>query len=80
MDECSVSEYCPKCQLVQPTFEFTEESRTVRRCMMCGFLVDSGLALEHGEVMPVSTDPPLPRLTPFQTEAIALALIGSDRA
>ena len=33
----------------------------------------------HGELVPVITDPPLPRLTPFQTEAIALALIGSDR-
>jgi twitching motility protein PilT len=33
----------------------------------------------NGELLPVVTDPPLPRLTPFQTEAIALALIGSDR-
>lgn len=33
----------------------------------------------HGELVPVVTDPPLPGLTPFQTEAIALALIGSDR-
>jgi twitching motility protein PilT len=32
-----------------------------------------------GELMPVVTDPPLPRLTPFQTEAIALALVGGDR-
>jgi twitching motility protein PilT len=29
--------------------------------------------------LPVASDPPLPRLTPFQTEAVALALIGSDR-
>jgi len=34
---------------------------------------------KHGELLPVASDPPLPRLTPFQTEAIALALIGSDR-
>ncbi|OGB93757.1 MAG: twitching motility protein [candidate division NC10 bacterium RIFCSPLOWO2_12_FULL_66_18] len=33
----------------------------------------------HGELVPVVTDPPLPRLTPYQTEAIALALIGADR-
>lgn len=33
----------------------------------------------HGQLLPVETDPPLPRLTPFQTEAIALALIGGDR-
>lgn len=33
----------------------------------------------HGQLVPVETDPPLPRLTPYHTEAIALALIGSDR-
>lgn len=33
----------------------------------------------HGELVPVVTDPPLPRLTPFHTEAIALALMGGDR-
>lgn len=33
----------------------------------------------HGELAPVVTDPPLSRLTPYQTEAIALALIGADR-
>jgi CheY-like chemotaxis protein len=44
------SEYCPKCQLVQPTLGFMEESRTVRRCLMCGFPVESGLSLENGAV------------------------------
>jgi len=34
---------------------------------------------KSGELVTVVTEPPLPRLTPFQTEAIALALIGSDR-
>ncbi|MBI2454520.1 MAG: PilT/PilU family type 4a pilus ATPase [candidate division NC10 bacterium] len=33
----------------------------------------------HGELVPVVTDPPLSCLTPYQTEAIALALIGADR-
>jgi twitching motility protein PilT len=33
----------------------------------------------HGKLTPVATDPPLPRLTPFQTEAITLALVGRDR-
>jgi twitching motility protein PilT len=33
----------------------------------------------HGQLTPVATDLPLPRLTPFQTEAIALALLGRDR-
>ncbi len=31
----------------------------------------------HGELLPVVTDPPLPSLTPYQTEAIALALMGN---
>jgi CheY-like chemotaxis protein len=56
MEEQAASEYCPKCQLVQPTFEFTEESCTVRRCMMCGFPVESGLVLESAGAL----EPPGP--------------------
>jgi twitching motility protein PilT len=33
----------------------------------------------NGQLVPVTTNPPIERLTPFQTEAVALALIGSDR-
>ncbi len=33
----------------------------------------------HGELLPVATDPPIECLTPYQTEAIGLALIGADR-
>jgi len=33
----------------------------------------------NGQLVPVTTDPSIERLTPFQTEALALALIGSDR-
>ena len=33
----------------------------------------------NGQLTPVATDPPLPQLTPFQTERIALALVGADR-
>ena len=57
MEERSVSEFCPKCQLVQPTFEFTEDSRTIRRCVMCGFPVESGLVLESAEVLGVPSPP-----------------------
>jgi CheY-like chemotaxis protein len=57
MEERSASEYCPKCQLVQPTFEFTEDSRTVRRCLMCGFPVESGLVLEGTETQSVPSPP-----------------------
>ncbi len=51
------SEFCPKCQLVQPTFEFTEENRTVRRCMMCGFPVESGLVLESAQALGLPSPP-----------------------
>jgi len=57
MEEQSVSEFCPKCQLVQPTFEFTEDSRTTRRCMMCGFPVESGLVLESADALGVPSPP-----------------------
>jgi CheY-like chemotaxis protein len=57
MEERSASEYCPKCQLVQPTFEFTEDSRTVRRCTMCGFPVKSGLVLESAEALGLPSPP-----------------------
>ncbi len=33
----------------------------------------------NGQLMPVATEPPIERLTPYHTESIALALVGSDR-
>jgi twitching motility protein PilT len=43
------------------------------------FTVDRPLQVEcYGELMPVEFDPPIPRLTPFQTEVIALNLIGDN--
>jgi twitching motility protein PilT len=33
----------------------------------------------NGELMPVTVDPPIERLTPFQTEIVALNLINNDR-
>jgi twitching motility protein PilT len=33
----------------------------------------------NGQLTPVTTEPPIERLTPFQTEAIALALVSADR-
>ena len=44
------------------------------------FTVDHPPQVEaNGQLTPVTTNPPLPRLTPFQTERIALALVGGDR-
>jgi len=44
------------------------------------FTVDKPLQVESlGELKPVTTDPPIERLTPFQTEMIALNLIGENQ-
>ncbi len=43
------------------------------------FTVDRPLQVEcYGELMPVDFEPAIPRLTPFQTEMIALNLIGDN--
>jgi twitching motility protein PilT len=42
--------------------------------------VDKPLQVEsYGQLIPVAVDPPIPVLTPFQTETIALNLIGGNR-
>ncbi len=44
------------------------------------FTVDKPLQVESfGELVPVSLDPPIEKLTPFQTEMIALNLVGGSR-
>ncbi|MFI5339027.1 MAG: response regulator [Candidatus Methylomirabilales bacterium] len=75
MEERSASEYCPKCQLVQPTFEFTEDSRTVRRCTMCGFPVKSGLVLESAEALGLPS-PPDVKILCVDDDPIILQLNG----
>lgn len=43
------------------------------------FTVDRPLQVESfGELKPVATDPPLEKLTPFQTEMVALNLVGDN--
>lgn len=46
MEQQSVSEYCPRCQVVQPTFQFSEGGTPRRRCQICGFPVEAALAQE----------------------------------
>ena len=46
MEQQSASEYCPRCQVVQPTFQFTEDGVLLRRCQACGFPVETSLTLE----------------------------------
>ena len=75
MEERSASEYCPKCQLVQPTFEFTEDARTVHRCMMCGFPVESGLVLERAEALGLPS-PPQVKILCVDDDPLILQLNG----
>ena len=43
------------------------------------FTVDRPLQVEsYGELKPVAINPPIEKLTPFQTEMIALNLIGDN--
>src|SRR2546427_9133611 len=43
------------------------------------FTVDKPLQVEFfGELKPVSCEPPIERLTPFQTEMVALNLMGDN--
>ena len=44
------------------------------------FTVDKPLQVESvGDLMPVNCDPPIDRLTPYQTETIALNLVGENQ-
>src|ERR1035441_8777577 len=43
------------------------------------FTVDRPLQVEcYGELKPIDFDPPIPSLTPYQTEMIALNIIGDN--
>src|ERR1044071_5805780 len=44
------------------------------------FTADKPLQVESfGELVPVELEPPIPSLTPFQTEMVAMNLIGGSR-
>src|SRR5215475_134188 len=44
------------------------------------FTVDKPLQVEtSGELIPVACDPPIHKLTPFQTEMVALNLVGENQ-
>jgi CheY-like chemotaxis protein len=51
------SEYCPRCQSIQPVFEFDEDGVAVRRCQSCGFPLGTGLTLESGHDTEVAAGP-----------------------
>ena len=46
MEQDPVTAFCPRCQVVQPTFQFAGADAPLRRCQACGFPVETGLSLE----------------------------------
>ncbi len=75
MEDRPVSEYCPKCRDVQPTFQFIEDSRTVRRCQVCGFPVESGLVLEAAEALGLPSPPEI-KILCVDDEPLVLQMNG----
>jgi CheY-like chemotaxis protein len=75
MEGGPASAYCPKCQVNQPTFPFTEDSRTVRRCQVCGFPVEAGLVLESTEALGLPS-PPDVKILCVDDDPIIVQLIG----
>ena len=57
MENQGAAKYCPKCRAIQPTFHFTEDSRTVHRCQVCGFAVERALVLETAEAFGLPSPP-----------------------
>lgn len=75
MEDRPVSEYCPRCQAVQPTFQFTEDAHLVRRCQVCGFPVETGLVLESAGMADVP-GPPEVRILCVDDDPLIIQLIG----
>lgn len=75
MEERHVSEYCPRCQAVQPTFQFTEDARIVRRCQACGFPVETGLVLEGNGSVSIP-GPPEVKILCVDDDPLTIQLIG----
>jgi CheY-like chemotaxis protein len=74
MAQQSVSEYCPRCQVVQPTFQFTENGLPWRRCQACGFPVEAALTQD-----PLPVAAPAPReikILCVDDDPLALQMIG----
>ena len=46
MEQDPVTSFCPRCQIVQPTFQFAGADVPLRRCQACGFPVETVLSLE----------------------------------
>lgn len=75
MEDRPGSEYCPKCRVIQLTFPFTEDSRTLRRCLVCGFPVESGLVLEAAEALGLPSPPDI-KILCVDDEPLVLQMNG----
>jgi len=59
MEERAPIRFCPRCQADEPTFVFGEEAETTLRCLICGFPVETNLALEADGVAGLPSPPEL---------------------
>src|SRR5438552_11757362 len=76
-DCCSVSQLMRRTELDHLLGTMLESAKDVSDLNMT---VDKPLQVEsYGELMPVNLDPPVETLSPFQTEMIALNLVGTSR-
>ncbi len=57
MEERAPLRFCPRCQAEEPTFSFQEEEETALRCLICGFPVETSLALEPGGLADLPSPP-----------------------
>ena len=57
MEERAPIRFCPRCQAEEPTFSFKEDEETALRCLVCGFPVETTLALEAGGVADIPSPP-----------------------
>ncbi|MBI4537648.1 MAG: response regulator [candidate division NC10 bacterium] len=57
MEERAPFRYCRRCQADEPTFSFQEEEERTLRCLICGFPVETTLALEGDGVAGIPSPP-----------------------
>jgi len=75
MEERAAVRFCPRCQADEPTFSFQEETETTLRCLICGFPVETDLALE-GDAGAGHPSPPEVRILCVDDDPLIRQLFG----
>ncbi len=74
MEQQSVSEYCPRCQAVQPIRQCLEDGVPRRRCQACDFPMEAALAEEARPVADAS--PPDIKILCVDDDPLILQMLG----